>query len=84
MARKYKILTIDKLREGNHILNGYPICLKGEQSAHHLLTHCHFTFMVWIGIINLFYMIWVQIYLWQSFMEASVICFCLEALVGEE
>ena len=55
VAKKQKILTIDNLRKRNHvIINGCPLCLRDEESVHHLTIHCFFAYRVWIVFINLF------------------------------
>ena len=30
-----------------------PLCLRDEESVHHLMIHCSFAYRVWIVIINL-------------------------------
>ena len=43
VARKHKILTIDKLRKRNHVIvNTCPMCLNDEESVHHLFFYCQF------------------------------------------
>ena len=54
-------MTIDKLRRRNHIIvNGCPICLKDEESVHHLMIHCPFPNRVGIDILDMFGMQWVM------------------------
>ena len=61
MARKHKILTIDKLRRRNHfIVNGCPMCLKDEETVHHLLIHCNFAYRVCVVVFKLFDIEWVM------------------------
>ena len=60
-AKNHKILTIDKLRRRNPVLvNGCPMCLKDEETVHHLLIHCQFAYRVWMVVINMFEMKWVM------------------------
>ena len=41
VARNLKILTIDQLRKRNSVIvNGYPMCIKDEETVHHLFIHC--------------------------------------------
>ena len=60
-ARKHKILTIDKLQRRKHFLaNGFPMCLKEEETANHLLIHCQFSYKVWMAMLNFFDLSWVM------------------------
>ena len=57
VTRKHKIMTIDKLQRRKHFLvNGCPMCLKDEETAHHLLIHCQFAYKVRMAILNFFEM----------------------------
>ena len=41
VARKHKILMIDKLRKRNHVIvNACPMCLRDEETVQYLLIHC--------------------------------------------
>eukprot|EP00268_Persea_americana_P048803 TRINITY_DN5184_c4_g1_i1.p2 TRINITY_DN5184_c4_g1~~TRINITY_DN5184_c4_g1_i1.p2 ORF type:complete len:121 (-),score=5.70 TRINITY_DN5184_c4_g1_i1:400-762(-) len=58
-ARWDKISTIDKLRQKIHIIvNGCSMCLKDEESVHHLMIHCLFSYRVWIAILAMFGIQW--------------------------
>ena len=55
VVRSHKILTLDKLWRRKHIIiNGCPMCLKVEESVHHLLIHCVFAHKVRSAILNVF------------------------------
>lgn len=61
VTRMEKILTIDYLKKGGHILvNGCPLCLNAKETTNHLLNHCKFASKVWETILNKLGMHWVM------------------------
>ena len=49
------ILTNDNLKRRNHIIvNGCPMCLRDEETVHHLIIHCRFALRVGLIILNMF------------------------------
>eukprot|EP00268_Persea_americana_P053131 TRINITY_DN5994_c5_g1_i2.p1 TRINITY_DN5994_c5_g1~~TRINITY_DN5994_c5_g1_i2.p1 ORF type:complete len:134 (-),score=24.75 TRINITY_DN5994_c5_g1_i2:1010-1411(-) len=61
VVKNHKILAINKLPRRNHVIvNGCPMCLKDEETVHHLLIHCQFAYRVWMVVVNMFEMKWVM------------------------
>eukprot|EP00268_Persea_americana_P013258 TRINITY_DN15784_c0_g2_i1.p1 TRINITY_DN15784_c0_g2~~TRINITY_DN15784_c0_g2_i1.p1 ORF type:complete len:214 (-),score=16.90 TRINITY_DN15784_c0_g2_i1:200-841(-) len=61
VAKKHKVLTIDKLRRRNQVIvNGCPMCLKDEETVHHLFIHCQFACKVWYFVLQCFDVNWVM------------------------
>ena len=56
----HKILSIDNLRRKCIIVNGYPLCLKDEETINHLMIHCVFANKIWAFFLNMFEVQWVM------------------------
>ena len=49
-----KLWLFTVLRRRNHfIVNGYPTCLKDEETVH-LLYHYHFAYLLWVAMLEFF------------------------------
>ena len=60
LAIRKRILTQDNLRKrGRIVVNACPMCLRGEESADHLMVTCKTAHYVWRSVIGWFDCCWV-------------------------